>query len=83
MGVEREKIDKQSQTKLHDTSINAQTKVFDTHVRSTTARDVAEIQAGATLLNTHTEAAHNKEAAEMALKAAEKAESKSNGASRE
>lgn len=83
MQVEREKVDKQSETKLHDTSINAQTKVFDTHVRSTTARDVAEIQAGATLLNTHTEATHNKEAAEIALKAAEKAESKGNGASRE
>ena len=76
MQVEREKIDRQSTTKMHDTSINAQTKVFDTHVKATTARDVAEIQAGASLLNTHAEAAHNKEAAELALKAAEKAESK-------
>jgi hypothetical protein len=80
MKVEEHKIDSQSSTKLHDTSINAQTKVFDTHVKSTTARDVAEIAAGASLLNTHTEAAHNKEAAALALKAAEKAESKGNGA---
>jgi hypothetical protein len=82
MKVEREKVQQQSETKLHDTSINAQTKVFDTHVKSTTARDVAEIQAGASLLNTHAEAAHNKEAAQLTLKAAEKAESKK-GAGRE
>ena len=78
MQVEREKIDSNAQTKLHDTSISAQTKVFDTHVKSTTARDVAEIQAGAKLLDTHAQAGHDREAAEIALKAAEKAE-KSNG----
>jgi hypothetical protein len=80
MAVEREKIRTGAETDLHDTSINAQTKVYDTHVKSVTARDVAEIKAGASLLNTHVEAEHNKAAAEMTLKAAEKAESRSNGA---
>jgi portal protein len=79
MAVEREKSDKKATTDLHETSIDAQTKVFDTHVKSTTARDVAEIQAGAKLLDTHAQAGHDKAAAEIALKAAEKAE-KSNGA---
>jgi hypothetical protein len=81
MKVEREKTQAKSETDLHETSIDAQTKVFDTHVKSTTARDVAEIQAGAKLLDTHAQAGHDKAAAEIALKAAEKAESKSNGAS--
>lgn len=72
MQVEREK----TKTKDEDAQRADSTKQLDTHVKSVTARDVAEIQAGATLLNTHVEAAHNKAAAEVALKAAEKAESK-------
>ena len=63
MDVEREKA-KESNT----------TKQIDTHVKSVTARDVAEIKAGATLLNTHVEAAHNRVAAHEALAAAENAE---------
>ena len=43
-------------------------------MKAVTAHDVAEIHAGATLLNTHTEAAHNKEAAKELLKHADKAE---------
>jgi hypothetical protein len=80
MAVERDKTQTNATTKLHDTSIRAQTDVFDTHVKSTTARDVAEINAGAKLLDTHAQAGHDKEAAQIALKAAEKAENKSNGA---
>lgn len=79
MQVEREKQQSQSETKLHDTSINAQTKVFDTHVKSTTARDVAEINAGAKLLDSNQDRAHEKELAAMTAKAAEKAE-RTNGA---
>lgn len=79
MQVEREKIDKQSSTKLHDTSIKAQTDVFDTHVKSVTARDVAEINAGAKLIDSNQDRAHEKELAKMTAQAAERAE-KTNGA---
>ena len=57
-----------------DTDVEAHTKMFDTHVKSVTARDVAEIHAGASLLNTHVEERYNKEAAERTLAAADKAE---------
>ena len=78
MQIEREKIDKQSATKLHDTSIKAQTDVFDTHVKSVTARDVAEINAGAKLIDSNQDRTHEKELAAITAKAAEKA-AKSNG----
>jgi hypothetical protein len=78
MQVEREKTQTNAETKLHDTSVNAQTKVFDTHVKSTTARDVAEIQVGGKLLDSHVQGGYDKEAAKDALKAAENAQ-KSNG----
>lgn len=76
MQVERDKTHTQADTKLHDTSINAQTKVYDTHVKSTTARDVAEINATAQLLNTNTEAAHDRRAAEQLIDSAQKAVAK-------
>lgn len=79
MQVEREKVDKQSTTKMHDTSIKAQTEVFDTHVKSVTARDVAEINAGAKLIDSNQDRAHEKDLAKVTAQAAEKAE-KSNGA---
>ena len=62
-----------------DTDVESATKEFDTRSRVHGQIAVAEIQAGAQLLNTHAEAAHHKEEAEMTIKAAEKAE-KSNGA---
>ena len=70
MQVEREKTNE----KLKADTANNQTKQIDTHVKATTSMHVAEIKAGAQLLNTHTEAAHNKAAAADALKAAEQAE---------
>jgi hypothetical protein len=73
MQVEREKT-KEKQTA--DQS-NNQTKMFDTHVKSVTARDVAEINAGSKLLDTHAKAAHESVARKETLEAAEKAESKS------
>lgn len=63
MHVEREK-----------SKMNAEVKVHDTEIRGHTARDVAEIQAGATLLNTHAEADHEQEAAKLLLQSAKKAE---------
>ncbi len=50
------------------------TKRFDTEIKATKDIQVAEIKAGAELLNTHVEAKHNKEEAEIMLKAATKAE---------
>ncbi len=71
MQVEREKT-KEKQTA--DAANNA-AKEFDTHVKSITARDVAEINAGAKLLDTHVKGAHAARKDEMA--AAEKAEKSS------
>ena len=48
---------------MHDTSIKAQTEVFDTHVKSVTARDVAEINAGAKLIDSNQDREHEKELA--------------------
>ena len=60
--------------KVHDTQLKAKTSMFDTHVKSVTARDVAEINQAGQMLNTHAEAEHNKEAAKELAKSAEKAE---------
>ena len=80
MKVEEHKIDTQAAVKAHDTGIKAQTDVFDTHVKSVTARDVAEINAGAKLIDSNQDRTHEKELAKMTAKAAEKAETRSNGA---
>jgi hypothetical protein len=61
-------------TKRQDTHSNTFTKVEDTHTKAHTSIAVAEIKAGAQLLNTHVEAAHNRAAAQDALRAAESAE---------
>jgi hypothetical protein len=87
-GIQKEHL--KAAVKAHDVEESNKTKRIDTHVRSetelqkqamidTTARDVAEIKVGGSLLNTHVEAAHNKEAAAAALQAAERAE-RPNGA---
>lgn len=60
--------------KVHDTNTRAETAVHDTHVDAVTRHDVAEIQAASRLLNTNTEAEHNRSAAREALKAGEQAE---------
>jgi hypothetical protein len=79
MGVEREKIGSQERTKVHDTETKADASITNKHIDSLTARDVAEIQVGGKLLDSHVQGGYDKEAAKDALKAAEKAE-KSNGA---
>lgn len=61
-----------------DTHMETSTTVFDTHFKGDTAIKVAEIKAGAQLLNTHVEAEHNRKAAEELLKHADEAESKPN-----
>lgn len=68
----------ETHTKAHDTISRDQTKIQDAHIRSVTARDVAEINAGSKLLDTHAQAGHDMALAKETAKAAEKAE-KSNG----
>ena len=80
MKVEREKIGSQERTKVHDTETRADAQITGDHIASLTARDVAEIQVGGKLLDSHVKGGYDQQAAEAALKAAEKAESKSNGA---
>lgn len=79
MDVERDKINKGTQAKVHDTETKADASITNAHIASLTARDVAEIQVGGKLLDTHVQAGHDKAAAQIALKAAEKAEKKTDG----
>lgn len=81
--TERKKLE--LATKREDTHITAATKVHDTntwakvetdkiHTQAVTQHDVAEIHGATQLLNTHVEAAHEKEAAKEMLKHADAAE---------
>jgi hypothetical protein len=74
MQVEREK----TKEKQGVDAANNQTKQLDTHVRATTAVNVAEINAGAKLLDTHVKGGYAAAGRTEELAAAEKAE-KSNG----
>jgi hypothetical protein len=75
--VELQKAHMSSEVKAHDTEISNETKRFDTHVKSVTARDVAEINAGARLIDSNQDRSHEKELAKMTADAAEKAEKNS------
>lgn len=77
MQVEREKTQTNAQVKANDAALASHTKLTDTHVRAHTALGVAEINAAGQLLNTNTEAAHDRAAAKEMVKAAEAAEKKS------
>jgi hypothetical protein len=81
--TEREKM--RMAAKVHDTQewtkqereqmlTKAHTAMVDTHTKAHTSIAVAEIHEAGQMLNTHVEAAHNKEAAKMELEAARKAE---------
>lgn len=63
-----------NKTKRDDTQTRAETSRFDTVVKSRTELAKAEITAGASLLNTHAEAEHHKEEAEMMIEKADRAE---------
>ena len=69
MQVEREK----THAGILDDQNTDQTKRFTAHAANVTQRDVAEIQAGAQLLNTHAEAKHETVARRETLAAAERA----------
>jgi Phage P22-like portal protein len=85
VGLQKEHL--KAAVKAHDVEVSNETKRMDTQAWTSvelqkqamadmTRRDVAEIQVGGQLLNTHAEAGHEKEAAKLALQAAERAESK-------
>lgn len=82
MGVERDKFGLQAKTKEHDTDTKAVTQVQTTMLAGHTARDVAEIHGATQLLNTNTEAAHDRAAARDMIENAAKAEN-NNGSGRE
>jgi hypothetical protein len=70
MQVEREK----TAEKIKTDSANNQTKQFDTHVKSMTARDVAEIKAGADLMGKHQDAGYEAIERKEMLESSERAE---------
>jgi Phage P22-like portal protein len=77
--VKAHDVEESNKTKRADTESRERTTIHKTNLDNVTKLHIEEIAAGAELLNTHVEAAHHKEAAELELKTAEKAE-KSNGA---
>jgi hypothetical protein len=59
-----------AETDAHDTEETNKTRRIDTQIKSHTAISVAEIQAGASLLNTHTEAKYHEREAERMIEQA-------------
>lgn len=70
LAKERMKTD----TQAHDAAVKAHTAHVDTHTRAQASIAVAEIGAASQIMNTHVEAAHNKELAKETAKAAERVE---------
>jgi hypothetical protein len=77
-GLQKEHM--KSLTKVHDTETIAATKHADTLVKADTSLKVAEIKAGAQLLNTEAEARHHKEEAEEMIERGERAATSNGGA---
>lgn len=75
----REDIHEDNLTRRHDTEVRAHTELTKERMRGTTELQKAEIAGATQLLNTNTEAAHDRAAAREMVKTAEKAE-KGNGA---
>jgi hypothetical protein len=72
MQVEREK----TKNKMDEIQTADQTKQLDTHVKATTAISVAEISAGAKLLDSHVKGGYAERTAERAAETAEKSNGK-------
>jgi Phage P22-like portal protein len=72
--VKAHDVEESNKTKRQDTETRADTAIKVEAMRGHVTLAKEEIAVGGELLNTHVEAAHNKEAAETALKSAEKAE---------
>lgn len=77
VALEKYKVDQQTQVKANDAALKAHTSAMDTHTKAQASIAVAEIGATGQLLNTNTEAAHNRAAAKELVQAGEKAEKKS------
>lgn len=73
--VKAHDVEVSNETKRHDTEIHAHTELTREAMRGHTALAVEEIKAGASLLNTHTEAKYHKEEAERMIEQAHTAES--------
>lgn len=78
-GAETERERMRDDTRRRDTDVRAETELQKQVLGDTTKRDVAEINAGAKLIDSNQDRAHEKELAKETAKAAERAE-KSNGA---
>jgi len=76
--VKAHDVEESNKTKRADTESRERTTIAVHHMDNVARLHDTEIKVGGELLNTHVEAKHNKEAAEIALKTAEKAET--NGA---
>lgn len=73
--VKAHDVEVSAETKRHDTEVRAQTELTREAMRGHTALAVEEVKAGASLLNTHTEAKYHKEEAERMIEQAQTAES--------
>jgi hypothetical protein len=74
MGVEREKAKLQTDTKAHDAVIRSHTELDKAHIGAQAKIVTAEIGAAGQLLNTNTEAAHDRAAAREIVEAGANAE---------
>lgn len=77
--VKAHDVEESNKTKRADTQVRAETELTKAHIDSITKRDVAEIQVGGKLLDTHVGGQYDREASRMALEAAERAEKRPNG----
>jgi hypothetical protein len=73
MRTDIQKTQMQTAVKAHDTEMRDSTAERDTLVKAHASLGVAEINQAGQLLNTHVEAAHNKDAAKELVKAGERA----------
>lgn len=76
VALEKYKVDQQTSVKANDAALKAHTSAMDTHTKAQASIAVAEIGATGQLLNTNTEAAHDRAAAKELVAAGEKAEKK-------
>jgi Phage P22-like portal protein len=72
MQVEREKTKAQTDVKANDAALKSHTELTDTHVKAQTSIAVAEINQAGKILDTHAQAAHDKELEKLKPKPAPK-----------
>lgn len=79
--VKAHDVEESNKTKRLDTESRERTQIQTTAMEGHVKLAVAEVAAGASLLNTHAEAEHHKEEAQMMIESAERTE-KTNGAAK-